>query len=353
MSIIFLKKIPQKNKIDSKKKMGICCSANDEKARRQRPGIHPAQEYAVRPLKTVKGADGIEREVEASENGTAYSALNTEEASEIGRLSRADSVSKMTAEPSSIMMTLRRKFIVTRAMLQHGINEDVDQFNGEIQESIADMREKDRRRVREWLDSVSRALRGRAPSEFPPVNPKKDRGGGGLGGKRKGGAEGIMSTHPHTSRGGSPGTQSLMSHLSPSAAIEEEFKPVGDSSGGGASATTTTTPAKRFSLPVKDTQSESTAESNDQGSTGAAIMSTSVPSRDGGGNGSRAAYSPLNGENPSTSSNNFNNDPSSPSSTGAASRNRSRGGDDSVKANVDGELNSISHKKPSAASLGH
>lgn len=134
--------------------MGNCCEGD---------GINPHG-----PKRGEGGAGDTYRPAEDDIPTT----LNTEEASEIARLSRAESVSQLTNEPSNLMMSLRRKFIITRAALQHGINDDTEQFNGEIQESISDMRDKDRRRVREWLESVQRALRGRKPTEFPPVQRK-------------------------------------------------------------------------------------------------------------------------------------------------------------------------------------
>lgn len=205
--------------------MGCGCSKTDGTKDRNGPEGNYAQNANGKPPRRskVRGADGVERE--ESETGTNWTALNTEEASEIARLSRAESVSKLTNEPSTIMITIRRKFIITRAMLQHGINEDVNQFDNEIQESISEMREKDRRRVREWLESVQRALKGRRPSEFPPINQKVDRNARrttGRGGQSPG-------AKPLGSKMATP-QQSNLEDLTPSAAIEAEFGGGADSS---------------------------------------------------------------------------------------------------------------------------
>lgn len=153
--------------------MGNCCDGNENPhGPRGRDGKGNGGGNGGGAGGHGNGAPGSSYHANGDVDEDIDTTLNTEEASEIARLSRAESVSKLTNEPSQLMITLRRKFIITRAAIQHGINEDVDQFYSEIQESISDMREKDRRRVREWLESVHRALRGRKPTDFPPL-PKK------------------------------------------------------------------------------------------------------------------------------------------------------------------------------------
>jgi hypothetical protein len=99
--------------------------------------------------------------------------LTAEEEELAMNLSRIESVAKLTNEPSQMMVNIKRSFFVTRAKLQHGINDDVDQYLDDIKESVPEMRERDRRRVRDWLDTVSKALRNRPAEEIPAKLPPR------------------------------------------------------------------------------------------------------------------------------------------------------------------------------------
>lgn len=78
-------------------------------------------------------------------------------------LARQDSISRLTNEPGEISSALRLKYRVVKARIANGIDEDVDQFTDEIEESFPVMRDKDSRRIKRWMDDVARAANADPP----------------------------------------------------------------------------------------------------------------------------------------------------------------------------------------------
>lgn len=76
-------------------------------------------------------------------------------------LQRHHSNAKLTDEPSPFMSAVTQSFRVFKARFMHGINEDVDQFQDEIEASQLPLALKDKRRIEQWLDTTIQS--------FPPM----------------------------------------------------------------------------------------------------------------------------------------------------------------------------------------
>jgi hypothetical protein len=86
---------------------------------------------------------------------TSVSSLATNELRMLDRLSRASTLKgELAVESKPLALSVSRKFILLRASLSNGINDDPAQFQKEIDDAAPELRHFEKKRIRDWLDLV-------------------------------------------------------------------------------------------------------------------------------------------------------------------------------------------------------